>query len=159
MKVSKSVGNKISNGMVFAIPLDNQSFSFCVACVGNEFAFFDYQSNDASLPNGLIEKPIIFRILVAKGEHKVGGWHYVGQIDLPAHFKAASRFLHKPVGSENYFIYYDGVSMPAEDNDVQGLELLTIWFAEDVVERLKEYFKGESSSSVFAIKKQLNIEM
>ncbi|MGV6853125.1 MAG: hypothetical protein ACWA5R_13230 [bacterium] len=149
--------SQFNSGDIFAIPLGDDYFSFCVACVGNEFIFFAHQTLEPEIPKSLLELPIAFRVLLGKGEPKEGGWLLIGNIELPSHLTQKTKFLHKPVGAEGYFIYLDGESNPATEEEVRHLELFTVWYAEDVVERLNEHFNGQECSTTSAIKKQLGI--
>ncbi|WP_110429847.1 hypothetical protein [Glaciecola sp. KUL10] len=147
---------QFNSGNVYAIPL-NDGFAFCVACVGNEFTFFDHIAGDSSMPDSLLELPVAFRVLVGKGEPQEGEWILLGNIKLSENMLFKSNFLHRPVGATDYFIYFDGKSTLALEDEVKGLELFTVWYSEDIVRRLEEHFSGESCSTTTAIKKQLNI--
>ncbi|KZN69898.1 Imm26 family immunity protein [Pseudoalteromonas luteoviolacea] len=147
---------KLNSGDVFAIPLSN-GFAFCVVCVGNEIAFFDHKVDASEMPNSLVELPIAFRVLVGNGEAQAGKWIFLDNIKLSDEMLSKSNFLHKPVGSQDYFIYCDGKSVMASEEEVKGLELFTVWFAEDILRRLEELFDGKECSTTAAIKMQLNI--
>ncbi|WP_226643978.1 immunity 26/phosphotriesterase HocA family protein [Microbulbifer variabilis] len=156
MSRRKKVKSQFESGTVYAIPLEN-GYSFCVVCVGNEFAFFDYLSKEAVIPDNLLNLPIAFRVFVGKGEPKYEKWIALGKVELPEDYLKHSSFLHKPVGSEEYFIYSNGESLPASEDEVKGLELFGIWFGPHIKDRLEEYYEGKPSSAVAAIKKQLGI--
>lgn len=144
-------------GKVYAIPLSDKGFTFCVRCVGQEFTFFDYLSNSATIPDLLLSLPVAFHIFVGKGEPKHGKWLELGKVELDGEFLQPGKFLHKPVGSDEYFIYQGGKSNPASLSEVKDLELFSVWFSEHVRKRLEEYYDGKKSSAVFAIKKHLGV--
>jgi hypothetical protein len=156
MSSRKKVKSRFESGAVYAIPLES-GYSFCVVCVGNEFAFFDYFSKEAVIPDNLLNTPIAFRVFVGKGEPEYEKWIALGKVELPEEYLHNSSFLHKPVGSKEYFIYSNGESRLASEEEVKGLELFGVWFGPHIKDRLEEYYQGEPSSAVAAIKKQLEI--
>lgn len=148
--------SKLNIGDVYSIPLSN-GFAFCVACEGNEFVFFDYLSEQPLLPEHLLSIPVAFKIMVGKGEPDAGEWIPLGNLQVDQVMRSKSKFLHKPVGSDNLYIYFNGESLPATEDEVKNLELFTIWLSDFIVKRLEEHFAGKPCSTTSAIKKQLDI--
>ncbi|MBY0574408.1 MAG: immunity 26/phosphotriesterase HocA family protein [Undibacterium sp.] len=144
-------------GYVFAIPLKSGEFTFGLVCEGKDFAFFNYRTKDSNPPNNLQDIPLAFRVDVAKDAPLVGGWEYVDCVELKGNYALPAKYLHKPIGSEQYFIYSAGNEEPATKIDCQNLEILSTWFSFHIEDRLDDFFSGRENKFVIAIKKQLGI--
>lgn len=48
------------------------------------------------------------------------------------------------VGSNEVSIYKDEIFVPAEIEEVKGLERLASWYAQHIVQRLNEHFSGRN---------------
>ena len=144
-------------GNVYAIKLQDDTFAFGIQCVSNEVAFFDYRSKESSVPDDILLKPRAFRLLVAVDELEAETWPIVGEIKPGEEFFKHGSYLHKPIGVPNCFVYCNGDSSQATEDQVKTLEVLSVWFVSHVQERLESFFKGEKSKYDLAIRKQLGI--
>jgi len=153
----KKAKYKVEPGNVYAIQMDDGQYSYGVSCVSNEVVFFDLRSKSATLPESIFEHPVAFRVAVAKDELESGSWPVVGKIEISDEYLRPGSYVHKPIGSSQYFIYCDGNSTPAHEDEVRGLETLTVWFTSHIQERLESFFKGKKSKFDIAIRKQLGI--
>lgn len=155
--VKRRKKKSLKPGSVYAIQLSDRSYAFGVQCVGNEVLFFDFKSQESSLPNNLLSLPAAFRLLVAKDDLQGECWPEVGKVETNEEILEPGRYIHKPVGSPTYFVYCDGNSSPVKQEQIYGLEVFTVWFASHVKSRLESSFKGEKSKYDLAIRKQLGI--
>ncbi|WP_144394242.1 hypothetical protein [Pleionea sediminis] len=150
---------KLVIGSVFKIHLEEKGDAFGVLCYGNEVAFYDFVSNSDSLPEDLLGKKLAFRVPVATDELENLCWPIVGVIKVPAELAEPGRYLNKPIGSTESYVYQNGELFQATDSDIESLEILTVWFSVHVEERLKEYFDGKVSIYDTAIRKQLDLPL
>jgi len=148
---------KLEIGNVYAVPLNDGRYAFGVLCHGNEVNFFDYTSIEMEIPSTLLDMGSAFRVPVAKDELENCCWEIIGRVDLPGQYSTPGKYLHKPVGSSQYYLYSAGKSLPVLESEVRGLEVLSVWFSSHIVERLQCFFKGEKSKYDVAIGKQLGI--
>lgn len=145
-------------GSVYAVKLNDGAFAFGVLCSGNEVTFLGFKSESSAVPATLLGEAIAFRIPVAKDVLEDGGWPIVGNVELPESYRKPGRYLHKPIGFTQCFVYSDGKSVPAKaEDELFGLEVLSTWFAFHVEERLESFFIGKKSKFDVAIRKQLGL--
>jgi len=128
-----------------------------LVCEKNDFAFFNFRSEAPLLPDNLQDYHLAFRLAVSKDAPSTGGWELVGRVELKSAYTVPAKYLHKPVGSDDFFIYSAGEEKLASKEDCRGLEIMATWFPHHVEERLEDYFAGRESKYVIAIKKQLGI--
>jgi len=154
----KSKARKNSKpGDVYAIPLKSGGYAFGMVCHKNDFAFFDFRTDSLVLPDGLLNFSLSFRVPVAKDAPASGKWNYLGHVELTGDYARPSRYLHKPIGSEQCYIYCGGVEEPATREECAGLEILSTWFSFHIEDRLDDYFSGRESKCVIAMKKYLGV--
>lgn len=146
-------------GDVYATHLNSGVYAFGLVCNRIDFAFFNFQSESPVLPDKLQDLPLAFRVAVAKDAPSIGGWKMIGSVDLKGEYAQPAKYLHKPVGSEQYYIYSAGEEAPADKEDCRGLELMSTWFSNHIEGRLEDYFAGRESKYIAAIKKQLGIDV
>ncbi len=144
-------------GDVFAIPLKPSGYPFGLVCTGKDFAFFNFRSDSASPPKELQNLPLAFRVPVAKDAPKTGGWTVIDSVGLQGDYAQPGRYLHKPVGSAQCYIYSNGKEAAASLEECDRLEVLSTWFSFHVQERLEDYFAGRENRYVLAIKRQLEL--
>jgi hypothetical protein len=144
-------------GDVFAVKLDNGKYTFCVYCKVNEFVFFDYLNDTSNIDFDVLALPIAFTVYIGTGEEYEGSWEYITNIELPKKLSAGSKYFHKPVGSSEDYIYYEGMSHLSAREEVKNLELFIIWLSHDIKIRLEEHYRGEESSYLKVTKKVLGI--
>ena len=145
-------------GDVFAIKLEDNLFGFAVVCEGGDFAFIDFHSNKAKVPDDFLSNKVAFRIFVAAGEPESSKWNKIGTLQLEREMLQPAKYLHKPIGSDRVYTFCNGESSPAEMSEVKDLEVLSSWAALHAEKRLKDFFMGEENEYVIAIKKQLKIK-
>lgn len=150
---------KFVPGDVFAVPLASGGCAFAVACCRNEFAFFNIRSENPNLPDRLLDFTLAFRVPVAMDAPQAARWRNVGNIQLPDAYLRPGRYLHRPVGSDQCFIYSDGAEVPAAFEECQDLEVLATWFSVHVEERLEALFAGRESQVVTGLRKQVGMGM
>ncbi len=144
-------------GDVFSIPLRPSGYGFGLVCAGKDFAFFNFRSESTTPPNGLQNLPLAFRVPVANDAPRTGGWIVIDNVELQGEYAKPGRYLHKPVGSTQCYIYSGGKEVAASLDECKGLEVLSTWFSFHVQERLEDYFAGRENKYVVAIKRQLEL--
>lgn len=144
-------------GSVYAVRLKSNKYVFGVVCMGSDVAFFDYLSDAPVAPENLLDLPLIFRVFVTIDAPKRGKWPKVGNVPLRGDYAELGKYLHKAVGSDQYYIYSGGSEVPASRDECIGLELFAVYFAMHAEERLEDYFAGGDSDYMRAAKKQLGI--
>lgn len=143
-------------GDVCAIPLKSGGYAFGLCC-GSDFAFFNVRSDVPVLPDGLQDTQLAFRVPIAKDAPSTGGWQVVGHVEVRDDYAKPEKYLHKPIGSAQCYIYSAGQEEPVSDDECRDLEILSTWFSFHIEERLDDYFAGRDNKYVLAIKKQLGI--
>jgi hypothetical protein len=149
--------NKFEPGDVYAVALKGGGFAFGVVCEGNDFAFFDHRADTPVAPENLLNCALVFRVPVAKDAPKMGKWMHVGKIPLYGEYAKPGKYLHKPIGSEQCFIYSAGNEVPARFEEAKDLEVLSTWFSFHIEERLEDFFAGRPNAYVDAIRNHLGI--
>ncbi|UGQ46081.1 Imm26 family immunity protein [Massilia endophytica] len=144
-------------GDVYAIPLRTGGFAFGLVCVGGDFSFFDFRASTPVMPEDLLDRGIAFRVPVARDAPRTGKWTVLGNVPLHGDYAKPGRYLHKPIGSEQCFLYCAGEEVPINIREIDGLEVLSTWFSFHIEERLDDYFSGRPNKYVTAIRKQLGI--
>ena len=145
-------------GDVFAIPLKAGGYAFGLVCYQSEVTFFNFRSETPTLPDDLQGLPVAFRISVSKDAPAEGGWDFAGRVELRDDYAKPGRFLNKPVGSKQCYIYSAGEKVPASDEECKGLELMSSYFACHVDERLEDFFAGREYRHLAVIKQGLGID-
>lgn len=83
----------------------------------------------------------------------------IGTVALTGEYAQAAKYLRKPVGGEQYYIYSGGEEITADKEDCRGLEIMIIWFAMHIKNRLGDFFAGREYRGIAVIKKQLGIDI
>ncbi|WP_137940504.1 hypothetical protein [Chitinivorax sp. B] len=150
---------KFKEGEVYAIPLNENEdeFAFGLVCRGRDFAFFAHKSINSSIPEGLLELPFAFRVIVAEDTPKSGNWLCLGSVELTGRYAANASYIRKPIGSDQCYIYTAGEERPADIAECKGLEILGVWFSMHVRQRLLDYFAGRENDFVLAVHRQLGL--
>lgn len=130
-------------GSVYSIKLRNGEYAFGQVCAGGDYAFFDLKLVEPSPPiETVINSPVAFRVPVAADAAVIGGWQLIG-VALPLGTLAfRGQYRHRPVGSQQVFLYTEGRSSPATEDEVKDLEVLATWFSNHVESRLEDHFAG-----------------
>lgn len=134
---------KVAEGDVIAIPLNDGFFGFGQVCHGGDFAFFDLKAKEKVSPEVVVQQPVLFRVPVTRDALSAAGWFVLGNQPLRSELAVRGRYKHRPVGSEQAFLYTEGRSTPASESELEGLEVLAIWFPHHVVERLERHFNAD----------------
>ena len=154
---SKKSKKPAAPGDVFLVPLASGAYAFGVMCEGNDFAFFDARTDDDVVPADLLSFPIAFRVPVALDSPREGRWKCIGHVALSGAYAAAAKYIHKPIGSSQCYVYLAKQEYPASENDCRNLEVLATWFSFHVEERLEDFFQGRENNYLRAIRWQLGI--
>lgn len=144
-----------SPGSVYSIRLKDGEYAFGQVCVGGDFAFFDLKLAEP-LPQigAIVEHAVAFRVPVAADAPVAGHWKLIGNTELHGTLASRGRYKHRPVGSSQVFLYAEGRSVPASNDEVQGLEVLATWFSCHVEQRLEDYFAGRPNKFAQSLESQ-----
>lgn len=155
--MSKKKTKAFEVGDLYAIPLKSGGYAYGLVCVGRDFAFFNQRVNEPVMPARAQDIQLAFRVPVAKDAPATGGWLHIGQEVPEGEFAEPGKYLHKPVGSTECYIYSAGQEAPADIDTCRHLEVLSTWFSFHVEERLEDSLAGRENKYVAAIKRQLGI--
>lgn len=147
-------GPMLKEGAVYALPLNDGSFAFGQVCCGGDFAVFDLKSQKPISAEEVIKSEVAFRVPVARDAAKEGGWKRIGDAPLRGKLAERAKYRHQPVGSAQVFVYSNGVSTPADPEEVQGLETLATWFSMHVEQRIQDHFAGRPNAFVESLQQQ-----
>lgn len=112
-------------------------------------AFFDFRSkNELEDVEEILRHRIAFRVPVAPDAAASGGWRLLGIAQLRGQLAERACYRHRPVGSQEAYLYKAGVSSPASPEELEGLEDLSTWFSTHVEERLEDHFAGRPNRHV-----------
>lgn len=143
----------VKEGSLYAIKLEDGSYAYGQVCKGLDFAFFDLKSPKLLPVDDILDRPVAFRIPVARGEPSRAGWTCVGVGPLQGSRATEAAYRHSPVGSKDVFLYRAGESRQASDSEVENLEVWAIWFAPQIEQRLADHFAGRTNLFVAQLRK------
>ncbi len=148
---------KVKEGNVYSIRLNSEEFVFALVCAGKDFAFFDYKADVQEIQDGIQNLPLAFRVPVSLDGPSKAGWELIGKVTLEGVFNTINRYVHKPIGSNEAYLYQGGETTHVEPAELKDLEILSTWFPMHIEERLADYFNGIECKYVISMKKHLGL--
>ena len=147
-KLQKVRSPRQREGDVFAIALGELGFAFGRICAGGDHAYYDVLAVNVPPLDEIVNRPIIFRVPVARDALAAGGWRILGNVPLGGDLARPAVYRHQPVGSKQAFRYSAGTSVAASAAEVAPLETLATWFSMHIEQRLRNHFANRPDSAV-----------
>jgi hypothetical protein len=137
---------RITQGSILEINIDNQYYAYAQILDKSEYAFFDYKSekqlNDLSI---LESKPILFMVGVYDDVVTKGHWLKVGKLEIRESLKVLPmQFIQDALHPDRFEFYNPntGEITPATKEKVKNLERASVWEANHVEDRIRDYYNG-----------------
>jgi hypothetical protein len=137
---------RITQGSILEINIDNKYYAYAQILDKSEYAFFDYKSekqlNDLSI---LEDRPILFMVGVYDDVVTKGHWLKVGKLEIRKSLKVLPmQFIQDALHPDRFEFYNPntGESTPATKEKVKNLERASVWEANHVEDRIRDYYNG-----------------
>lgn len=137
---------KLTEGDIFAIPLEDGAYGFCQIARGSNIACFKLRSATFLDLEEIVTAPLLFRVAAENNPPRSGKWVYLGNLPLSGTLADYSEFRNQPVGSNQLYLYKGGILSPATYDQVKDLEVLAWWGAQRIVERLIDNLAGRQNA-------------
>lgn len=142
----------IKPGFMFAVPLSEGNHGLAQMAEGGDYAFFDVQLTEDQLTAQTLEawamSPVAFRVPMAKGAPKAGGWRYLGPAPLQQALSVQAAYWNRPVGSQDVTVVLNNQFSPGTHEDTLRLECMAWWMEGHVRQRLLDHFAGRPNQVV-----------
>ncbi len=117
-------------------------------------AFYDLKSKKGVAIEEVVEKPILWRLMVMNYAVTSGRWRVIGNRPLEKDFELEPTFFKVDPISKQVSLYRNAEEWPATREECHGLERAAVWDPEHVEERLLDHFAGRSNRWV----KEMSLE-
>lgn len=139
-------------GAIFRIQLPCNKFSFGRILGKANYAFYDLVSDDGEEDlKKIISSKVLFIISVYNGIITTGRWIKIGKLDLDGKLKVLpNKYIQDIHHPNEYTIYNPNTGEMTKSSRIEcvGLEKAAVWGAEDVEQRLCDYFEGRPNRLV-----------
>jgi hypothetical protein len=144
---------KSLDGRVMAIPLGDGSFGYCRALTAPNTEFYDLRSTELLDPAQVVQAPVLFRIWVMKYAFTGRRWKRIGNMPLRESESGKIWWYFKQDDGGNLFRTRNGLEeIPADSEEVKGMECAAVWDPEHVEDRLRDHFAGKPNKWVESLK-------
>jgi len=147
-----SIPRVIKPGAMLAVPLGDGIFGLAQMAEGGDYAFFDKRVMPAQWAEPPLAAwsccPVAFRVPLAKGVPKAGGWRYLGKAPLQDSLAVQAAYWNRPVGSSEVFVIRHNQFTPGTPDDMIRLECMAWWMEDHVRQRLLDHFAGRPNQVV-----------
>lgn len=139
-------------GAIVKVPLEN-GFHTYARILESLMAFYDARTQKELAINEIIEKPVLFSVIVENYAITEGYWLKVGKkLPLEDHL-----LVHKPFYTEDLFTGQNFIvkgieQIKATKAEISGLESFTWWSHKGIEERLNDHFADRKNERTEAIK-------
>lgn len=151
-KKPPSMPRVIKPGAMLAVPLGDGSCGLAQMAAGGDYAFFDMRLAPAPWQDLSLEAwsrcPVAFRVPLAKGVPRAGGWHYLGLAPLRDSLVVQAAYWNRPVGSTQVFVIQNNQFTPGTPADMTRLECMAWWMEDHIRQRLLDHFAGRPNQVV-----------
>lgn len=136
------------DGQIVKIDLGNQHYALAIVLREPLIAFFSKEFSEEEREANISNLPIAFTLMVMNSAVTSGRWEVVGNSEIPERLKYPPMFWKKDLISGQLSIYHEIASLApyyerlARPEECKGLENAAVWGAENVEDRLRDYFAG-----------------
>lgn len=137
---------KITIGAILEINIDNKYYTYAQILGKAGYAFFDYRVEEKLKDyNILLDKPILFITSVYDDVITQGYWLKVGNLLIKEDLKIQPmQFIQDELHSDRFEFYNPntGESSPATKEQIKGLERASVWEANQIEDRIRDYYNN-----------------
>lgn len=137
---------RITVGSILEIYIEKEYYTYAQILGKAGYAFFDYKTsdklNDYSI---LLDKPILFITSVYNDVITQGHWLKVGNLEIRKDLQEQPMQFIQDAIHPDRFEFYDpntGESRPATKEQIKGLERASVWEANHIEDRIRDYYNG-----------------
>jgi|688.fasta_scaffold221658_2 hypothetical protein len=137
---------RITVGSILEIYIEKEYYTYAQILGKAGYAFFDYKTkdklNDYSI---LLDKPILFITSVYNDVITQGHWLKVGSLEIRKDLQEQPMQFIQDAIHPDRFEFYDpntGESRPATKEKIKGLERASVWEANHIEDRIRDYYNG-----------------
>lgn len=137
---------RITVGSILEIYIEKEYYTYAQILGKAGYAFFDYKTsdklNDYSI---LLDKPILFITSVYNDVITQGHWLKVGNLEIRKDLQEQPMQFIQDAMHPDRFEFYDpntGESRPASKEQIKGLERASVWEANHIEDRIRDYYNG-----------------
>lgn len=137
---------RITSGSIIEINIENSYYTYAQILSKAGYAFFDFKTleplKDFSI---LLDKPVLFITSVYDDVITQGHWLKVGNLEIREELKEQPLQFIQDAQHPDRFEFYDpntGESSPATKNQIKGLERASVWEANHIEDRIRDYYNG-----------------
>ncbi len=109
------------------------------------FAFYDVRSKKEPDIDEIVDRPVLWRLMVMNYAVTNGRWPVIGSRPLEEELEIEPTFFKVDPISKQLSLYRNGREWPATREECRGLERAAVWDPEHVEERLLDHFAGRSN--------------
>jgi hypothetical protein len=137
---------RITVGSILEIYIEKEYYTYAQILGKAGYAFFDYKTKDKLKDYSiLLDKPILFITSVYNDVITQGHWLKVGTLEIREDLQEQPiQFIQDAIHSD-MFEFYDpntGESKPATKEQIKGLERASVWEANHIEDRIRDYYNG-----------------
>lgn len=137
---------RITVGSILEINIENEYYVYAQILGKAGYAFFDFKTENRLKDYFiLLEKPILFITSVYNDVITLGHWLKVGSIEIREDLKEQPLQFIQDALHPDKFEFYDpntGESKPATKEQIKGLERASVWEANHIEDRIRDYYNG-----------------
>ncbi len=134
-------------GSILEINIENKYFIYAQILEEAGYAFFDYRTVERLTEcTILLTKPVLFILNVYKYVVTKGHWLKVGNLEVREDLKEQPmQFIQDTLHPDRFEFYNPntGESSPATKQQIKGLERASVWGAEHVEDRIRDFYNGK----------------
>lgn len=139
---------RITEGAILEILIENDYYVYAqILTKGLGYAFFDFKSTQKLTDFTILEKAkVLFIVMVYNDIITNGRWLKVGKLPIREDLvELPMKFIQDSLNPEKIELYNpnNGEIIPATKQDALGLECAAVWEAENVEERIRDYYEGK----------------
>lgn len=142
----KMVRQRITIGSILEIRIEDQYYSYAQILTEADCAFFEYKSTERLKDFSILENAgILFIVAVYSNVITQGKWLKVGKLNIRESLKhKPMKFIQDPLNQYNFELYNPntGEISKATKEQCIGLECASVWAANHVEDRIRDYYLG-----------------
>lgn len=139
---------RITEGAILEILIENDYYVYAqILTKGLGYAFFDYKSTQKLTDFTVLEKAkVLFIVMVYNEIINKGRWLKVGKLPIREDLvELPMKYIRDTQNPEKFELYNpnNGKIVPATKQQAMGLERTSVWAAEHLEERIRDYYEGK----------------
>ncbi len=135
-------------GAIVKIPLEN-GFHTYARILETRMAFYDARTKENLEINEIVEKSVLFEVIVENYTITEGYWLKIGKkLPLEEHLLVHKPFYTEDIFTGQHFIVKGIEQVKATKEEISGLECFVWWTHKDIEERLNDHYSNKKNKFV-----------